>query len=210
MTEQQGSARTSSGTSWDERYSQPEYFYGTAPNGFLSSVFRQIPLGSVLNLAEGEGRNAVFLASHGYKITAVDSSPVGLRKAEQLASSHNVTISTLCADLSEYRIEPDRWDGIVSCYCHLPSAIRKPLHRQVAAGLKHGGVFILEGYVKEQIFYGTGGPSDPDMLFSLEELTDELEGLDFVHAVSLERDVREGRGHTGIASVVQIIGMKRT
>lgn len=208
MTTPLDSARTSNGTSWDERYAQTEYFYGTTPNAFLFSVYGRIPSGRVLCLAEGEGRNAVFLASRGYQVTAVDSSAVGLRKAEQLANSHQVSITTVCADLNGYIIDPGQWDGIVSCYCHLPSAVRKPLHNQITSGLRPAGVFILEGYSKEQLSYGTGGPSVPDMLFSLEELKDELEGMDFVHAATLERDVREGRGHTGIASVVQIIGTK--
>ena len=205
-TEQQ--INTAGPTNWDERYEQQEYYYGTAPNAFLTAVSDKIPQGRILCLAEGEGRNAVFLASRGYRVTAVDGSGVGLLKAAQLAASHQVSITTVCADLADFRIEPGLWDGIVSCYCHLPSAIRTPLHHQVVKGLKPGGVLVLEGFSKEQLTYGTGGPPSLDMLFSLEELQQELAGLEFIHAVTTERDVREGRGHTGIASVVQILGFK--
>lgn len=199
---------TNDQTKWNERYGQQEYYYGTEPNTFLASVCETIPGGRVLCLAEGEGRNAVFLASRGFQVTAVDGSAVGLRKAVQLAAERRVSIVTVCADLADFIIESEQWDAIVSCYCHLPPAIRTPLHQQVVRGLKQGGVLVLEGFSKEQLSYGTGGPPSLDMLFALEELKGELAGLEFIHAVTTERDVREGRGHTGIASVVQILGRK--
>jgi len=193
---------------WDERYSAPGFTYGTAPNEFLVSAVGRLPQGRILSLAEGEGRNAVYLASLGYEVVGVDGSLVGLRKAVELASERGVSIATIQTDLSTFEIEAEQWDGIISCFCHLPSAIRIPLHRRVVKGLKPGGVLVLEGFSKEQLSYDTGGPPSLDMLFSLEELREELAGLKFVHAVTKERDVREGSGHTGIASVVQILGVK--
>jgi len=193
---------------WDERYSEPGFAYGTDPNEFLASVIDKIPLGKILSLAEGEGRNAVYLASLGYQVTGVDGSEVGLRKAEELATERGVIITTLPADLSSFEIEPEQWDGIIACYCHLPSAIRIPLHRAAVRGLKPGGVFVLEAFSKEQLAYDSGGPQSLDMLMSLAELKQELAGLEFVHAVRIEREVREGSGHTGLASVVQILGVK--
>jgi SAM-dependent methyltransferase len=193
---------------WDERYSEPGFAYGTAPNEFLASVVDKIPQGKILSLAEGEGRNAVYLASLGYEVTGVDGSEVGLRKAVELATEHGVTITTIHADLSKFEIEPEQWDGIIACYCHLPSAIRIPLHHAAVWGLKPGGVFVLEAFSKEQLAYGTGGPQSLDMLMSLDELKQELAGLELVHAVQIERDVREGNKHTGLASVIQILGVK--
>jgi len=195
-------------TNWDERYRESGYIYGTAPNAFLESVVDRLPQGNILMLAEGEGRNAVYLASLGYQVTAVDGSAVGLRKAAELARERGVAITAVVADLDGFKIEPAAWDGIVSCYCHLPPAIRVPLHRQVVSGLRSGGVLVLEGFSKEQLAYDTGGPKALDMLMALDELKQELSGLEFVHAVTLERDVKEGRGHTGIASVVQLLGVK--
>lgn len=193
---------------WDERYSEPGFAYGTAPNEFLATVVDRIPHGKILSLAEGEGRNAVYLASLGYEVTGVDSSAVGLRKAMDLAAAQGVTITTIQADLGVYRIAPAEWDGIISCYCHIPSAIRIPLHRAAVLGLKPGGVFVLEAFSKEQFANDTGGPKSLDMLMSLAELQQELAGLEFIHAVEIERDVREGSRHTGLASVVQIVGVK--
>lgn len=193
---------------WDERYSEPGYSYGTAPNEFLASVVDRIPQGKILSLAEGEGRNAVYLAARGYEVTGVDGSVIGLRKAQELAAVRGVTITTIHADLSGFEIGFEQWDGIIACYCHLSSAIRIPLHRAAVAGLKPGGVFVLEAFSKQQLAYDSGGPQSLDMLMSLEELQRELAGLEFVHAVQIERDVREGSRHTGLASVVQILGVK--
>lgn len=193
---------------WDERYSESGYANGTAPNAFLASVVDRIPPGKILSLAEGEGRNAVYLASLGYEVTGVNGSVVGLGKAQELAAARGVHITTIQADLGAFEIEQGQWDGIIACYCHLPSAIRIPLHHAVMRGLKPGGVFVLEAFSKEQLGYNTGGPKSLDMLMSLSELQQELSGLEIIQAVQLERDVREGRSHTGIAAVVQILALK--
>lgn len=193
---------------WDDRYSEPGFTYGTAPNEFLVSVIDRIPKGKILSLAEGEGRNAVYLASRGFQVTGVDGSEVGLRKAEELATTRGVTIRTIHADLSEFEIAQEQWDGIIACYCHTPSVIRAALHQAIVRGLKPGGVFVLEAFSKEQLAYGSGGPQSLDMLMSLDEVKQELAGLKFLHAVLIEREVHEGRGHTGLASVIQILGIK--
>lgn len=193
---------------WDERYSLPGFAYGTEPNEFLAAVAAQIPVGPVLSLGEGEGRNAAFLAGLGHRVVAVDQSEVGLAKAKKLAADRGLTIETVCADLATFSIEPGAWAGIVSVFCHLPRRIRRPLYAAVVRGLRPGGVFMLEAYTPQQISRGTGGPKDPDMLPTLADLTEELAELDFVHARELEREVREGAYHTGVASVVQIIGVK--
>ena len=193
---------------WDERYREAGYAYGTAPNEFLASVVDRIPKGKILSLAEGEGRNAVFLAALGYEVTGVDGSQVGLAKAMRLAKERGVTFNALHADLGAFQIEPDQWDGIIACYCHLPSAIRIPLHQAAVRGLKSGGVFVLEAFSKAQLAYDTGGPKSLDMLMSLDELKRELSGLEFIHAVEIERNVREGSRHTGLAAVVQLLARK--
>lgn len=136
---------------WNERYSAPEYAYGTKPNDFLVSVASKIPPGRVLCLAEGEGRNAVYLASLGYEVVAVDQSSVGLAKAEQLAAQRHVKIQTITANLADFMVEPKSWQGIVSIFCHLPSALRRQVHRAAVAGIKQEGVFVLEAYAPRQL-----------------------------------------------------------
>jgi SAM-dependent methyltransferase len=162
----------------------------------------------VLCLGEGEGRNAVYLAELGFEVLAVDSSAVGLGKAQKLAKSRGVAIETLVADLADYDIQPDSWDAIISFFCHAPSAIRKPLHKKVARGLCSGGVFVLEAYTPAQLELKTGGPPTEDQMMSLIALQEELTGLVFSHAIEIERDVVEGRQHTGQGAVVQILARK--
>ncbi len=189
---------------WDERYQREEYVYGTAPNDFLRSQIGHIPAGRVLCLAEGEGRNAVFLAEQGFTVTAVDQSSVGLAKAEHLAQERGVEISTLVADLGEFRIEPQAWDGIVSIFAHVPPPARRHIHREVVTGLRPGGVLILEAYRPEQLQYKTGGPPVAEMMMDLDGLRAELEGLEFEYGAETVREVQEGPLHHGDGAVVQV------
>jgi len=193
---------------WDERYSTEDYAYGTKPNKFLEENFNQIPKGRVLSLAEGEGRNAVFLAKQGYSITAVDGSLVGLKKARKLAEENKVVVEFVHADLADYDLGENEWDGIVSIFFPLPSSLRKQLYKKVQAGLKRNGVFLLEAYTPAQLKHGTGGGNSEDVMQSEESLRLELAGLKFRHLIELERNVIEGSYHTGIGAVVQAIASK--
>jgi len=196
---------------WDERFAADGYFYGTEPNDFLREHHAAIREGGdVLCLGEGEGRNAVFLAGRGLKASALDQSAVGLDKARRLAAERGVRIETIVADLADFHIEPGRWDGVVSIWCHLPRTLRAAVHRQVVDGLKVGGVFLLEAYTPAQLRHGTGGPKELDLLPTLADLRGELAGLEFEHAVEVERVIREGQGHDGLSAVVQIVARRRT
>ncbi len=193
---------------WDERYASKEYFYGTEPNDFLMAHAARIPRGRVLCLADGEGRNGVWLAQQGYDVTSVDLSAVGLEKTRNLAASRNVSINTIQADLAEYNIEPNAWDGIVAIFSHFPLAVRRHLYPQVVAGLRPGGAFLLELYAPKQIEYDTGGPRDLALLASLDDLHQDLNGLQFEIAQELEREIHEGHHHYGHSATVQILGRK--
>jgi len=194
---------------WDQRYSDPEYAYGKAPNQFLQANHAVIPKGKVLSLAEGEGRNAVFLARQGYTVTAVDASQVGLEKAGKLAREHGVSIELIHADLADFDLGENRWEGIVSIFCPLPSALRRPLHKKVVAALKPGGVFLVEAYTPAQLKHKTGGGNCADLMTTRASLELELQGLAFSHLAELERDVVEGIYHTGLGAVVQALASKK-
>ena len=193
---------------WDERYSSAGYAYGTEPNEFLVATASRLPAGRVLCLGEGEGRNAVWLARQGYEVTAVDASRVGLQKAQRLAASHQVTITTVHADLAEYEIAPGHWDGIVSIFCHLPPALRSDVHRRCVDGLRPGGVMLLEAYTPKQLNLRTGGPATADLMMDVETLRTELAGLEFLDLQEREREIREGDFHQGLGAVVQLVGRK--
>jgi len=194
---------------WDERYSKPGYFYGTEPNDFLREHCALIAEGgNVLCLGEGEGRNAVFLAERGYRVVALDQSTVGLDKATRLAGARRVEIKTIATDLDGYQLEPARWDGIVSIWCHMSWNVRAAVYGRILSGLKPNGTFLLEAYTPEQLRMGTGGPKSADLLPTLAELRNHLNGLDLVHAVERERMVHEGTAHNGMSAVVQVIARR--
>jgi SAM-dependent methyltransferase len=195
-------------TDWDARYSEPGWAFGTEPNDFLRGQAHHLPRGRVLCLAEGEGRNAVWLPGLGHEVTAVDAARAGLDKAEGLARERGVRIETVCADLATFAIEPGAWQGIVSIFAHVPAAVRRRVHAAVVTGLAPGGVLLLEAYRPQQLGRGTGGPPDDERMLDLERLRQELGSLEWLLARELERDVIEGRYHTGRASVVQSVARR--
>lgn len=195
---------------WDDRYGEPGFAFGDKANDFLrQSVSYLPPQGRVLCLAEGEGRNSVFLAQQGYEVIAVDASAVGLAKARKHAADKGVEIETIVADLADFQLEYQQYDGIVAIFCHLFPELRKKLHRQVVKALKPGGVILLECYTPKQLEFGTGGPALRELLVGIETLKQELLGLDILLAQEIEREVVEGRLHTGRGSVAQLIGINR-
>lgn len=194
---------------WDARYAEPGFAYGTEPNDFLSANAAVLPAGGrVLSLAEGEGRNAVFLAKRGFRVTAVDSSAVGLEKARQLARQEGVSIETVVADLGQYDLGTSCWDGIVSIWCHVPPPLRVRLHRAAVEALRPNGVLLLESYTPKQLEYKTGGPPAGELMMTLAQLEQELAGLEFIHAEERTREVHEGKYHNGMSAVVQVIAKK--
>ncbi|HSG08813.1 MAG TPA: class I SAM-dependent methyltransferase [Longimicrobiales bacterium] len=193
---------------WDQRYARDEYIYGTTPNDFLASVADRIPAGPVLCLADGEGRNGAYLAARGHEVTSVDASSVGLEKARKLAETQGVTLHLVHADLADFGIAPGAWAGIVSIFLHLPPALRARVHAASVAGLRPGGVFVLEAYTPDQLHYGTGGPREPDLLMTRDAVGRELDGLELRIARELVRTMAEGIVHHGESAVVQILGVK--
>ena len=196
---------------WDQRYTEDGFAYGEQPNDFLREQVTRIPPGPVLCLAEGEGRNAVFLASRGFQVHAMDLSPVGLAKAQALAAERGVTITTEAGDLATYDLGTGCWSGIIAIWAHLPPALRRDVNRRVTLALKPGGVFLLEAYTPRQLeMPGVGGPSGDgaSMLMKLAALRDELQGLTFEIGQELDRDVHEGRYHQGQSAVVQVLARR--
>jgi SAM-dependent methyltransferase len=195
-------------TLWDQRYGSDEYAYGMEPNDFLRAEAHRIPPGPVLCLAEGEGRNAVFLAGLGHAVTAVDLSIEGLRKAERLAKRDGVTLELIQADLATFDLSLDRWSGIVEIFAHVPPPVRRRVHAQIPVALRPGGCLVVETYRPEQLALGTGGPKELTLLSSLAELREELGSLELVVAREANRDIHEGRFHDGPGATVQIVGLR--
>lgn len=193
---------------WDTRYGDAEFAYGTAPNDFIAAHAGALPEGPVLELAAGEGRNAVFLAERGHPVTAVDLSSVGLQKAQRLAAERGVQIETVVANLADFDLGEARWAGVVSVFCHLPPPLRAQVLGQVARALRPGGVLLLEAYAPAQLALGTGGPPALPMLYPLDAVQAEVGALEWSVAQEVERDVHEGRYHHGRSAVIQLVGRK--
>ncbi len=194
---------------WNERYAGEEYVYGTEPNSFLAHNAKLLT-GPVLSLAEGEGRNAVFLASLGLEVLGVDSSEVGLAKAQKLAAARGVTIRTEVADLGDFAPPENTFGSVVSIFAHLPGTLRQRLYPMVERSLKPGGIILLEAYTLAQLPRDTGGPKDPDMLMSAAGLRQEFVNCEVILAREIDRHVAEG-GHRfgGPGAVVQFIARKK-
>lgn len=193
---------------WNERYSSSEYAYGTNPNDFLKQ--QNFPQNSrILCLAEGEGRNAVYLATLGHKVTAIDYSEQGLEKMKALALRNQVHVETVLADLSQYRFQPEYWDAIVMVFGHFPPQIRQHILGGIYEALKPGGVLVMEVYSKAQLQNNTGGPKDLQMLYDAGELRAELSAFQDLNLQELNREVHEGQFHNGLSSVIQLIARKQ-
>jgi len=190
---------------WDERYAAEDFAYGTEPNDFLRQHCGAIrPGGKVLCLADGEGRNGVWLATQGFDVTSVDVSERGLEKARSLAQRCGVAIRTVAADVTAFELGQG-WDGIVSIFLHLPAAVRERLHQRCMAALAPTGVFLYEAYGHEQLRFNTGGPREPRLLPQLEEVLAELQDHRIQHQFAGTRLVQEGPLHHGEGYVIQVV-----
>ena len=214
---------------WDGRYAEEGFAYGLEPSDFLVEHVKAIPHtaggGRVLSLGEGEGRNAVYLARLGYHVHCVDISPVGLEKTLKLASSSqgldSSLITTQCIDLKDFiqgGHSSGPWDAIINLWCHVPSSLRRTLHEWIGkdGSLVPGGVYILEHYHPSNIGRNTGGPQDPDLCLTLQDLETELASFyssrassGRPYAATLERQVHEGKYHNGLSAVTQFVGSKQ-
>ncbi len=190
---------------WESRYDTDAYVYGTAPNDFLAATVAELPPGRTLCIADGEGRNGVYLATLGHEVTSVDMTESGMAKAARLAKTTGVELTTVVADLAEYDFGEQRWDLIVSIFAHTPPDIRGRVHGAIAQALAPGGRLILEAYTPDQIGRGTGGPKVPELTMTLAGLSQELTGMEILTGEEKIRSVIEGPGHTGDGAVVQVV-----
>jgi len=194
---------------WNERFALEAYAYGIQPNDFLKEHEVYLPRnGKVLCMAEGEGRNAVFLAKRGHQVTGVDYSEEGRVKALGLAEIEEVEIDYVISDLADYDFGIDKWDAVVFVFAHTESALRHKLYARIQQSLKPDGVFLLEAYTPEQPKYGTGGPRAIDLLIPISELNEHFEGYTTIRAHEVEREIYEGDFHTGLSSVSQFLVRK--
>ncbi len=194
---------------WHERFNTEEYMYGKEPNAFVTAIADKLPKGKILCIAEGEGRNAVYLATLGFSVTTWDYAASGLEKTKRLAEENNVVVQTALHDLSEVEWEAEQWDAIVHIFGHLPKDVMDRTMAGVKKALKPGGYYLSEMYTKEQLQYGTGGPPNEAMLVDPKEMLRQFENYFVEHFYVGEVHRKEGILHTGDAHVVQCLFQKR-
>jgi 2-polyprenyl-3-methyl-5-hydroxy-6-metoxy-1,4-benzoquinol methylase len=193
---------------WNNRYSTEEYAYGTLPNEFYKEEAKKLKPGTILFPAEGEGRNAVHAALLGWEVYAFDVSTEAKLKAEKLADRNQVTIHYTISSVDEVKYPEAYFDCIVLIFAHFPSQSRNSHHQKLLKFLKPGGIMILEGFSKKQIKMNSGGPKDPDMLFSRDELENDFSSLSTLRITEAEYILNEGKYHQGSAAVIRLTGKK--
>ncbi len=192
---------------WDERYNRSEYIYGTEPNLFLKDFIEKNKPGRLLLPGDGEGRNSVYAAKSGWQVTAFDSSKVAKTKALKLARQMNVSIQYDVCSVMNFDTE-HKFDLISLIYLHLEPNIRKSFHKKLVEHLNEEGHILLEVFSKEQIYHSTGGPKNPDMLYSIDELKDDFDGMNIKFLEKTTTYLSEGTHHNGQANVIRLLASK--
>jgi len=191
---------------WDERYATADYIFGTEPAAFLRRVAGHLTPGSrVLSLAEGEGRNAVWLAGQGHRVTGLDQSAVGLAKATRLAAARGVAVDFRQGDVLAWDGSDGPWDAVLAVFVHFHPAEWGRLALAVARGLRPGGLFLYHGYGPGQLAYRTGGPSDPAMLPDAATVCGNFPGWQAIVAQDHEAELAEGTRHVGRSALVDVV-----
>jgi 2-polyprenyl-3-methyl-5-hydroxy-6-metoxy-1,4-benzoquinol methylase len=198
---------------WDALYGETDYAYGTKPNRFLTEQQSRLKPGiKTLVVGDGEGRNGVWLATQGLDVLSIDLSPVGLAKAQVLATQQQVQLQTRCADLTTWDWALAEYDLVVSIYVHFAPEVRHRMHRSMLTAIKPGGLIILEAFnpnqLQYQLEYDSGGPKIREMLYEPEMLRQDFAGGEILELSETITELDEGQYHDGKASVIRLVLQK--
>ncbi|WP_347861999.1 class I SAM-dependent methyltransferase [Salimicrobium sp. PL1-032A] len=198
-------------TEWDQRFNENEYIYGKDVNEFIKNNYDYIAEGGhIACFAEGEGRNAVFLAKEGHPITAYDQSQVGIDKMKRLAEENSVFVEGHCMDLTKEPVQKDTFDGAVMVFGHVDKEDQQFLMENIRDSVKSGGTILIEVYSEDQIAYKTGGPPETDAMYRPQDILNWFDQDKILHFYYGEADRVEGTKHTGLGHVIQIIAVKES
>jgi 2-polyprenyl-3-methyl-5-hydroxy-6-metoxy-1,4-benzoquinol methylase len=195
---------------WDQRFSAEEYLFGTAANAFLASHAALLRPGTTaLSVADGEGRNSVWLARQGLAVTAFDLSPVGVAKARRLAERSGVTVDYHVADVNAWDWDARRYDVIAAVFIQFASPDERT---RIFAGMKRalapGGLLLLQGYTPRQLAYGTGGPPHAENMYTAAMLAPAFDDLEILHLAEHDDVISEGKGHDGMSALVDLVARR--
>jgi SAM-dependent methyltransferase len=195
---------------WQARYATPDYIFGSEPNEFLARCQRLLPrTGKVLAVADGEGRNGVWLAKQGLDVTSIDFSPIAQEKARALAKDNRVAVTFIQADVHAWIYPAETFDVVAEIFTQFSTpAERAPKWAGMRRALKRGGLLIVQGYTPKQLDYGTGGPKQVENLYTRAMLEHAFGDLDDVQILEEERELHEGAAHSGMSAVIGLTARK--
>ena len=195
---------------WDARFSTDDYIFGTEPNVWLAQHRERFSPGArVLAVADGEGRNSVWLARQGLQVDAFDISPVGVAKARKLADQAGVKVNFSVCGCDDWNWQPAHYDAVVAIFIQFADPeTRSRLFAQMIDSLRPGGLLFLQGYTPKQLDYKTGGPPLLDHLYTEALLRDAFASLDILELNSYEAVLREGTQHSGQSALIGLVARK--
>jgi len=194
---------------WNERYSLEEYIYGAEPNEFFKEQLINLKPGNLLLPGEGEGRNAIYAASKGWQVDAVNFSETAKVKALKLAELNSVKINYFDSDLMEFNYPENKYDLAAIIFVHLSAEKRNYVHKKIISSLKREGLIILEAFNKNQIDNNSGGPKDVNLLYGEEDILKSFDELEKILLESITFNLSEGSLHQGKADLIRFIGRKK-
>ena len=195
---------------WNQRFSKDGYVFGTAPNTWLRQHASLLNAGSkVLCIADGEGRNSVWLATQGHHVEAFDISDVGVAKAQRLARENHASVEFSVASCDDFAWQVAHYDAVVAIFIQFADPeLRARIFSKIVQSLKPGGTLLLLGYTTKQLEYGTGGPSVLSHLYTSEMLKTAFNGLEIREVQEYETDLAEGDGHKGRSAVIGLVATR--
>jgi cyclopropane fatty-acyl-phospholipid synthase-like methyltransferase len=195
---------------WDERYSQEGYLFGTEPNAFLVMQRHMLkPDMTCLAVADGEGRNGVWLAEQGLHVISVEASKVALEKAKKLAQHRGVELQFEQADLAKWQWGEDRFDVVAAIFIQFaPPALREQIFDGIKQCLKPGGLLLLQGYTPRQLEYKSGGPSVEENMYTEAMLRKAFCDMEILHLSEHDDFVSEGTAHSGMSALIDLVARK--
>lgn len=190
---------------WNNSFSGEVFVYGETENEFINNISYMIPKYSKIGcFAEGEGRNAVYLAKLGHDVTAYDQSRVGLEKTRTLASQNNVNIQTVEVDLTKEKVKLNQYDAAIMVFGHVPKRDQQFFIESMIGSVKPGGFIIFEVYSEAQLEYQTGGPKSVEMLYDPVDILNWIKDFKCLHFFYGEAERNEGKRHVGLGHVIQV------